>query len=286
MSNINFSARLISASAMAACLGMAGSMDAKATEPCGDFGACKVLIEINASDGDIGFHWLGDADDLRSLRLDDPRGAKLFELTVSGSLRDQKLTESFGESSEPLCWPDPSADPEDLENIVTLRDFRDRWEPGTYVFSGKGEEGEKLSGLTVLSYDLPAAPGDLDFAGGVITWSAGNDLGNCAPLAGGAGQETIPEVLDIITDPSLVPVAAYEIVLLPDVADGDPLGELAFAIRVPGNVFAVEVPALYLSTLPGDTPMKMEVGAIGIDDNATFTEADGFCVNVIAGCEE
>jgi hypothetical protein len=30
--------------------------------------------------------------------------------------------------------------------------------------------------------------------------------------------------------------------------------------------------------------MKVEVGAIGVGDNATFTEADGFCVNQVAGC--
>jgi len=30
--------------------------DAVATEPCEDFGECKVLIEINSTDGDIGFH--------------------------------------------------------------------------------------------------------------------------------------------------------------------------------------------------------------------------------------
>jgi hypothetical protein len=267
----------------------AGLMQANAAEPCppdGEFGECKVLIEINASDGDIGFHWLGDADDLRAMRVDDPNGAKVFENAAFGPLREQKLTESFGESAEPLCWPDPDADAEDLEDIVTLRDFRDLWEPGTYVFTGKGDGGEKISGETVLTYDLPAAPKELEFDGSIISWIAGNDLGNCAPLAGGVGQETIPEVLDIITDPALVPVAAYEVVLEPDLADGDPVGSLKYTIRVPGNTFAVEVPALYLAALPNDTPVKIEVGAIGVDDNATFTEEDGFCVNEVSGCEE
>jgi hypothetical protein len=55
---------------------------ATATEPCppdGDFGECKVLIEINASDGDIGFHFLMDGDDLNSARIHDPNGVKIFE---------------------------------------------------------------------------------------------------------------------------------------------------------------------------------------------------------------
>ena len=98
--------------------------NALATVPCEDFDECKVLVEINATDGDIGFHWLGDAGDLRSLRIDDPNGAKIFESKVSGPLDEQKLTETFGESAEPLCWADLEADPEDLESTTTQRSRR------------------------------------------------------------------------------------------------------------------------------------------------------------------
>lgn len=286
MNNAKLLSQLVFTGATGACLWAAGFSPAPATVPCEDFDECKVLIEINSTDGDIGFHWLGDAGDLRSMRIDDPNGAKVFENKAGGPLRAQKLTETFGESAEPLCWPDPDADPEDLEDIVTLRDFRGRWQPGMYAFSGKGDGGEQLGGATGLTYDLPAAPQDLDFSGGVISWVAGNDLGNCAPLSGGVGQETVAEVLDIIADPASVPVVAYEVVLEPDVADGDPTGSLKYTIRVPGGTFAVEVPALYLASLPQDTPVKIEVGAIGVDDNATFTEEDGFCVNEVAGCED
>ena len=286
MNIAKFSSKLVSASTAGFCLWAAGLSTAPATEPCEDFGECKVLIEINSTDGDIGFHWLGDADNLRSTRIKNPNGTRVFSNEASGPLRKQKLTETFGESAEPLCWPDPDADPEDLEEIATLRDFRDLWQPGTYVFVGKGEDGEKLRGETELTYNLPAAPQGLDFSGGVISWIAGNDLGNCAPLAGGVGQETVAEVLDIITDPALVPVAAYEVVLEPDVDDGDPTGSLKYTIRVPSDTFAVEVPTLYLVSLPDDTPVKIEVGAIGVDDNATFTEEDGICVNEVSGCED
>ena len=283
--------RTLSAVAMSGLSGvlmlMGGLSATQATEPCDDFGECKVLIEINSSDGDIGFHWLGDADDLRSMRIDDPDGAKVYTNKASGPLRQQKLTETFGESAEPLCWPDPEA--EEDEDIVTLREFRDIWEPGTYTFSGKGDEGEMLSGETTLSYDLPAAPQMLDFSGGVISWVGGNDLGNCAPLGPNDGVETVGELLAdgvLTTDPALVPVAAFEVVLEPDVEDGDPVGALTYTVRVPGNSFAVEVPMLYLMSLPADTPAKIEVGAIGVDDNATFTEEDGFCINEDEGCED
>ena len=39
-----------------------GTTVVTATAPCDDFGECKVLIEINATDGDVGFHFLMDGD--------------------------------------------------------------------------------------------------------------------------------------------------------------------------------------------------------------------------------
>ena len=90
---------------LALALGV-GMTVVSATEPCGDFGECKALIEINASDGDIGFHFLMDGDDLNSARIFGPEGEMIFQDQAKGPLRQQKLTETFAESAEPLCWPD------------------------------------------------------------------------------------------------------------------------------------------------------------------------------------
>ena len=155
-----------------------GSGAVTATEPCGDFGECKALIEINASDGDIGFHFLMDGDDLNAATLRDPNGTKVFQDQAKGPLLEQKLTETFAESAEPLCWPDPEADPD--EEIVTLEEFLERWAAGTYEFFGKGDGGERLTGETELTYSLPAAPAEVDFDSSVVSWTAGDDLGNCA----------------------------------------------------------------------------------------------------------
>ena len=256
---------------------------ATATAPCGDFGECKALIEINATDGDVGFHFLMDGDDLLAGRIDDPNGVKVFEDQAKGPLAEQKLTETFAESAEPLCWADPEADPD--EEIVTLEEFLDRWAAGTYAFTGRGKGGERSEGETELTYELPAAPADVDFDGSVISWDAGDDLGNCASwsdLNGLVADGTLP------VHPEDVTVDSWEIVLEPDVDDGDPTGSLVFSIRVPGDVTPreVTVPADYLASLPADTPVKVEVGAIGGEDNATFTEEDGFCVNEDEGCED
>lgn len=263
-------------------LGMS-TFPASATEPCDDFGECKVLIEINASDGDIGFHFLMDGDDLRRASIYDPDLRQVFGDRAFGPLREQKLTETFAESAEPLCWDDPEADPD--EEVVTLEEFLERWTPGTYYFVGRGDGSETSVGTTELLFDLPAAPGEVDFDGSVISWQPGEDLGNCADvdrLTGLVDDGVLP------THPEDVAVEAWEVVLAPDVEDGDPTGALVYSIRVPGDVSPtqVTVPADYLAALPDDTPVKIEVGAIGVEDNATFTEADGFCVNEVEGCED
>lgn len=251
---------------------------AQATEPCDGFGECKVLIEINSSDGDIGFHWLVDGDELNSIRIDDPNGKKVYENRVFGPLGDQKLTETFGESAEPLCWMDPDADPEDLEDIVTLYDFVDRWASGIYSISGSADGGEKLFGETELTYQLPAAPDLLNFDGSMISWVYGTDLGNCT-------VSPLPEGVELLSEEE---IDAYEVVLEPDVEDGDPTGKLKFTVRVSSDLNMVMVPPGYLASLPDNTPVKVEVGAVGGEDNATFTEVDGFCVNDTGdlGCDD
>jgi hypothetical protein len=272
---------IFSAAAGAALALGPGTTRVTATEPCGDFGECKVLVEINSTDGDIGFHFLIDGDDLKSSMLIDPNGAKVFVDEAKGPLKKQKLTETFAESAEPLCWADPTADPD--EDIVTLEEFLDRWDAGTYTVKGKAGGGEKSEGATELTHELPAAPGGVAFDGSVISWAAGADLGRCATtveldalVAGG--------VLPL--HPKDVHVAAWEVVLEPDVPDGDPTGRLVFSVRVAGDIAtkAVTVPAEYLASLPNDTPVKIEVGAIGAGDNATFTEVGGLCVNQVEGC--
>jgi hypothetical protein len=256
---------------------------ATATEPCDDFGECKALIEINSSDGDIGFHFLMDGDDLNSARIHDPNGAKVFQDQAKGPLKEQKLTETFAESAEPLCWDSPEAEEDD--EIVELEEFLERWAAGTYVFSGSSDDGEKSHGETELTYELPAAPTELEFDGQVISWAAGTDLGNCADdarLDGLVADETLP------IHPADVEVDAWEAVLAPDLEDGHPMGNLTFSLRVAGDVALKEVtvPAEFLDQFDDNTPGKIEVGAIGGEDNATFTEV-GICINEVDdGCEE
>lgn len=264
-------------------IALVAAAPASSTEPCGDFGECKVLVEINSTDGDIGFHFLMDGSDLRFSAIFDPNLQKVFSDRASGALREQGLTETFAESAEPLCWNDPEADPD--EEIVTLEEFLERWTAGPYYFFGFDNESEFQFGETTLGFELPAAPQDVDFEDGVISWEPGEDLGNCADAQ---RLDGLVSDGDLPVHPRDVAVQSWEVVLEPDVDDGDPTGALIFSIRVPGDINPpmVTVPADYLASLPVDTPVKIEVGAIGVEDNATFSEEDGFCVNELDGCEE
>lgn len=268
----------IATTALGTAIGLLLTGSALATEPCGDFGECKTLVEINSSDGDIGFHFLVDGDDLRYAALFNPRHRKLFSYVTRRELREQFLTETFAESAEPLCF-DPTTDDDDEnddEDFVTLTEFIDRWHEGTYRFVGISDGWEFAYGATELTFNLPAAPVELEYeeeidgddVEGEISWEPGDDLGECSD-----GMELLPMA------PADVPVAVWEVVMEPDV-DGI-VGTYKYVVRIPGDAeeLEVEVPDDYLETLPDNTPMKVEVGAIGFDDNATFTEASDICVN-------
>ena len=256
---------------------------ANATAPCGDFGECKVLVEVNSTDGDIGFHFLMDGDDLIHAALLNPAHKTIFSYSVRRELRRQYLTETFAESAEPLCF-DPLEDDDeenDDEDFVTLEDFLDRWQEGDYHFFGIGKDWELSHGVSTLSFKLPAAPTELEFefevdgedVEGEISWQAGDDLGECSD-----GMELLPMA------PENVPVRAWEVVFEPDVEDDHPAVGMKYVVRIPGDAeeLEVEVPDDYLEALAAldeNIPAKIEVGAIGFDDNATFSETDEICVN-------
>lgn len=264
----------------------AGPATAKA--PCGGLGECKALVEINASDGDIGFHFLMDGDDLTFGKVQRPDGRTIFRAEALRELREQFFTEMFVESAEPLCF-DPTTDDDDEnddEEFVTLADFLALWTAGTYKFLGFSGD-ERAVGRTNLTFNLPAAPTNLAYNSetGVISWDAGDDLGECATR-----QELTAMVQngDLPVHPKNVNVVTWEIVFEPDVDDDHPADGMKFTIRVPGDIDVkkVRVPSRYRDALPNDTPAKFEVGAINRNDNATFSESGDVCLNEVEGCEE
>ena len=274
------------AAAIAVLVGSAAGV-VNATDACGDFGDCKVLVEINSSDGDIGFHFLMDGDSLIYGALFNPHHRKIFAYFPRRELRKQTSTELFQESAEPPCSEDVA---EEGDDVVTLEDFLDRWKAGTYKVFGINSDWERQFGQSTLSFNLPAAPakvqwveelddGELEYE---ITWEEGDDLGECSE-----GMELLP------MPPKDVPVAIWEVVLEVDIDEEDietpedqAVADSKYVVRLPGDAdeLEIEVPDDFLESLPDDTPAKVEVGAIGFDDNATFTEIGDICLNEDEGC--
>jgi len=234
-----------------------------------EFDETKIFIEMNATDGDAGLHALLDAEAWMSVSIDDPDGERIFLEDVKGNLMEQGLTENFFESAEPLCAPD-AEDPE--EEVVPLSEFLERFLPGEYLFAGTTIEGDTLEGTATLTFDLPAAPDismfdgteNVDPANALMTWAAGMDLGEkCHDddlVTGG-----------IITDPALVNIVGWEVVVEP--ADEEAIDPFrVFSVQLPPELTSVTVSPEYLNSFPAGTEFKFEVGAIEASGNQTFSE--------------
>ncbi len=236
-----------------------------------EFDEAKVLIEINGTDGDVGFHAKFDADAWYNVQMHDPEDRKIFQEKAFGPLKTQGLTENFFESAEPLCVPDPE-DEEEL--VVALAEFLDRFPAGDYILSGKNNENEFLSGSVELTWNIPAAPDidatdDEEFVSAddvVIEWAEGDTLG------GKCDDDDL--VADgIIPAPGDVAEVGWEVVVEPD-CDIDFEPERVFSVQLPPGETSVTVPEEFLeSYLDEDcSEFKFEVGAIEASGNQTFSE--------------
>ena len=230
----------------------------------------KVIIEINASDGDAGFHALADADAWRWFRVTDPDGNKILAMKLTGILMEQGLTENFFESAEPLCESDEE-EPDDL--VVTFAEFIMRFPGGDYLFRANTNEGDRVKGTAELTYNLPAAPdismtedSEQSIDGVIIEWEPGVDLGEKCH-----DQSLIDD--GIIADPATVAIVGWEVVVEPDDDEAsDPSRK--FAVQLPPEQTSVLVPAEYLERFFDEEfdEFKFEVGAIEESGNQTFSE--------------
>lgn len=244
------------------------------------------IVEINASDGDVGFHVLVDGEGWEWVRIWDPDNNPIFRARAFGALRDQGGTEIFMESAEPPCWHDMEDEDYDPEEVVTVAQFLARFVEGEYIARGRTLSDEMLQAEGELTHNLPAAPETevevvLDEDEGfeeeddgeyevTISWEPGEDLGEC-------------EYEDAdIPDPAEVEVVRWEIVVEPN-EDELPDGELPegvpkskFMVQLPGDASSVEVPEEFIQFYldEGVHHFKYEVGAREESGNQTFTEEE------------
>lgn len=237
-----------------------------------EFGEVLVRIEVNATDGDVGFHALLDAEAWRWLRLDDADGNKVFNAKPFSGARTQGMTEIFFESSEPVCVADEE---EPDARVQTLAEFIALFPEGEYVAHGRTLENDKLRDTTDFTYDIPAAPDveltdemTLSIDDAVLMWEPGDDLGESCH-----DQSLIDD--GTITDHADVEVVRWEIVVEP--ADDEGLDFVQkFTAQVPGDQLFITIPQDFLQSYfdQGITTMKFEIGGMEESGNQTFSEGE------------
>lgn len=122
------------------------AVPATATSGPAEFAEAEVFTEINATDGDAGFHLAVDGQDWRRVTVHGPNGKRIFDVRGAGSLGEHGLTGLTFESAEPGF------------DELSLEEFKDRFPEGTYTFRGWAVDGTRLVATGVFTHDFPAAP--------------------------------------------------------------------------------------------------------------------------------
>ena len=206
----------------------------------------EVIIEINATDGDAGFHTFVDGEAWYKMKLRAPNGRIILEVNTSRNLRRQGLVEWFFESDEPGFDEQP------------IEEFLSRFSEGTYTFHGRTSKGDRLVGEAKLTHNLPAGPEITSPTEGqvvdpdsdlIVEWEEVTE-----DFRGGA--------LDS-------PIVRYQLAVEFEDKESDPPGKEVLTIDVPPDEFSASIPAEFLK--PG-REYKVEVGAREKSGNQTFTE--------------
>ena len=140
---------------MAGCALAAGVATALAaqTSPPGALAQAEVFLELNHTDGDLGFHAAIDGQSWKSLEVEGPGESLLLSLFTRGRLVSQGLTQLAFESAEPS-----------FDELAPARFFR-RFPEGRYEIDARALDGSELEGVATLSHVLAAPPGNILVSG-------------------------------------------------------------------------------------------------------------------------
>lgn len=200
------------------------------------FEDARMIIEFNDTAQDVGVQMFIDGDPWKVLRVFDPNGKKILEITGTSSLKKQGLTELFFESSEPTL------------DEFSLQQFLARFPAGVYDLEGITIDGEAIEAEATFTHIVPDAP--------VIV----------SPLDGSVqnANNTVVDWLDVPNPPGST-IQSYQ-VLVTQLLDVLPKRE--FSVFVPASATSLTVPAAFM--VPG-AGYDLEVLAIEAGGNQTIT---------------
>jgi hypothetical protein len=195
-----------------------------------------IYFEINDTDGDAGVQIFLDGEGWNGMKVFDPNGKKILDVSAEGSVGIQGITELFLESAE------PSFDEQPLAELLAL------FPEGNYRFEGTTTEGAILTGRARLTHALPAAPllvlpieddDSVDPDNTVIQWQ-------------------------LVPDPPGSKIVGYQVVV-----EREKPSLRVFTADVGPSTTSVTVPPEFMQ--PGTT-YKFEVLAIEASGNRTISE--------------
>jgi len=114
--------------------------------PTGDMSESRLIIEYNATDGDMGVHGAFDDEGWTRLCVTDPLGLTILDVTPKAELGSLGLGSVFFESREPL------------EDDWTYNDLKSQFAEGTYHALVATVDGKVLEGMAQFSTVVPEMP--------------------------------------------------------------------------------------------------------------------------------
>ena len=231
---------------------------ALAQEPCGDMpadtrpiAAARLIIEYNATDGDIGVHGYGDDDGWSELCVFDPSGTLVLHVDPEAQLGDLGLGSFFFESREP---------PESVWDYAALKGA---FPEGDYAMRAKLFDGTGREGIARFTTLVPRPP--------EIT---APDLVEDAeemepPVLPAADLEVTWTPVTASLDDRAPQITGYELIVTDEeYEDADGFSKPIFDVHLGPEVTGFTVPAAFLR--PG-TLYEIEVLALETSGNQTIT---------------
>lgn len=225
---------------------LAATADADEEQP---FAEARVLLQLNDTDGDLGFHARIDGEPWKRLVIESPDEVVLFDLRLRSSLRRQGLTEIAFESAEPTF--------DELDPEV----FFSRFPEGEYEIEGIGFDGVEYESISELSHLIPAAPANLAVSG----TPAPGDCDGEIPVAADPiviSWDPVTESHAELGEPGEIEVDSYEVAIEAETVD--------YTIDLEADVTSV---TLASGAIPSGEEVKYQVLVREGEGNETSSES-------------
>jgi hypothetical protein len=204
----------------------------------------KLLVEYNATDGDLGVHGAFDDDGWSKLCVFDPSGRLILKVRPKSQLKALTMAGIFFESREPPL------------DEFTFQDLKNRFPEGRYKVRGRTFDGKRLVGRAKFTHDIPRQP----------TVTAPADDHEVDPNDLTVTWEDVTQTVD--GDP--VDITGYEVIVTKEQKKEDPHGfsKPIYDVHLPPDRNSLSVPPEFLEP---DTEYELEVLALEKSGNQTIS---------------